>query len=392
MIESYPNQTETQGDRTALGETGATQPVLPVSIVVEAPAQPGARIVQMNGTFAGGGFYSLNYAWGSAQQLGADAVAGKQLAMPESLTVAPADQKVIGVNFLEDGLPTHWIPDQSFQMAFPLGRYTKPGAPPVFPGGAPTLSQTVEVAAVIPLGDVTLQISAYPAASLGGGGASGGARYSAVVINGRPGSPSITADMVLPDTGESIGTTTVMYESLPENAISGSHLLPVGAEVKAHYAGRGTDTNGNPIAIFRGNGLPIGTFPVLVKKDGGVPGTAVGSVTCSFTYTLYYSDDGGTGNRPIPAATGLTPAIPRFPACAYNTPANFSPGLAYYAGSAIKLYSAAQEIAATQLVTTIVNIQIVDSSQTVQIQTKNLLVLDADTTSDWQTIYTGATC
>lgn len=332
-------------------------------------------------TVGGGGFYNARLMTGSPMTIDPKT----DLVMPFSPAEAiPSTDNILAENCIEANLgdpAVHFVRDlPCFVPAWWIGLSKESTPRPVYRFAYPRIDRWH-----------TLKITGY----FGGSGGTGGARYKAVLVTGwLDGTPSASANMSLPDSGETVGTTTVCYESDPENAITQSHLLPIGAFVEARWVGPGLDNTGTLIAFFRGTGLPIGMFPVKVKNDGGVQGTAVGSVNCSLTYSIFYADDNGTGNRPIYLGTTLTPDVPRFPACKYNKPSDYSPGLAYYipGSSTPHLYSAAQEIPTTQLVTNIVNIQVVDASQTIQIQTKNELVLDADTTSGWQTIYTGATC
>ena len=127
-------------------------------------------------------------------------------------------------------------------------------------------------------------------------------------------------------------------------------------------------------------------YSVTVTKDGGYPGSMHYDTDCSFTYTIKNCAGKTLG-------TGLTPAVPRFPACKYNQPSDNSPGIAYYDGAgAIHLYSVAEEIPTTTVVTNITDFKVDDPTKPYQIKPQAQLVLDADDKSDWTTIYTGEDC
>lgn len=138
--------------------------------------------------------------------------------------------------------------------------------------------------------------------------------------------------------------------------------------------------------VWRFNQYPPPSFPVQVTVDGGDAGDMKTATTCSFTYTVK-SEDGQT------LATAQTPDIPRFPNCKYKTPGDGTPGMAYLdAMGMIHLYSVAKEIAHTAVTTNITHIQVVDSSQSIQIKTTDSLVLDCGNETGWTTIYTGSVC
>jgi len=124
-------------------------------------------------------------------------------------------------------------------------------------------------------------------------------------------------------------------------------------------------------------------FPVTVTKDGGVAGSY--SASCTFTYTIKNLSG-------VTIATGLTPNIPRFTNVEYAQPSANSPGMAYFTGAgAIALYSAAQEIPVTDLVTLSTKIQV--AGLTVQEKYQKVRVLESEPEdAGWTTIHTGTEC
>jgi hypothetical protein len=168
-------------------------------------------------------------------------------------------------------------------------------------------------------------------------------------------------------------------------AVTHSHILPVGSVVWVWWE---YDPGDSHTVRYLMDETPIGMFPVKCTKDGGSAGSMNSGTTCSFTYSL--KDVFG---HSIDSATGLTPAVTRYANCKYDTPADDSPGIAFYDGSGnIKLYSVAQEKPTGSVVTNITDIQVVDASHIIQVKTQDQLVLDNKDKSGWTTIYTGSTC
>lgn len=163
-----------------------------------------------------------------------------------------------------------------------------------------------------------------------------------------------------------------------------THLLKADGSVVVLARRAPVDTvGGNP--VFEMEVTPQGVFPVNVTKDGGYAGSMNDGQTCNFTYTVDAMDGTELG-------TFVTPDTPRVPNCKYNTPADDSPGIAYYDGTTLHLYSVAQEIPTCAVVTNITDFQVVDGSYEIQVKTQDSLVWDNKDKTDWITVYTGAAC
>lgn len=221
--EAFPAQGESQASKTALGQAGSQQPVYYINPAISPPSPPSVRLVQVSDFFKGGGFYGILDSYGSPQQMGQDAIDGKNLTMPENLKVATTDQKKIGVHFAENGMNTHFLARQSWQLALSLGNYTKG-------------NQTTEVLGIVSNNCITVKIGkAIEPYSVGNPKGSGG-YYNGHSISGGPQKlPDPTQnDLTVPEAGEKLGSLKgnslgdLLIENLRESGYNDppSHWIP----------------------------------------------------------------------------------------------------------------------------------------------------------------------
>jgi len=119
------------------------------------------------------------------------------------------------------------------------------------------------------------------------------------------------------------------------------------------------------------------TFIVKVTKDGGSSGSF--SSTCSYTYTCKTLSGDSLG-------TGISPETHRITNVAYTAPGDNSYGIGFYDGETFKLYSAAEEVVASEN-RTMTESYHVDGHEFKQV-TRQLRVLESDDSTSETTVFT----